>query len=89
MSLLVGIVQPTLIISARDDLFKTLPAAEFAASRIPDSKLIAFDTGGHLLVGHDAEVREAVRTFLNRAGLRGFEQSRFRSRHLTAGIVLP
>ena len=89
MSLLVGIVQPTLIISARDDLFKTLPAAEFAASRIPGAKLIVYDTGGHLLVGHDAEVREAVHTFLNRADLSGFQQSRVRSRHLPTRIVLP
>ncbi|HET7679792.1 MAG TPA: alpha/beta hydrolase [Xanthobacteraceae bacterium] len=83
--LLETINAPTLIISARDDLFRTLPAAEFAASRIPEAKLIVYETGGHLLVGHDAEVREAVRTFLNRAGLRGFEQSLFRSRrHLMA-----
>ena len=62
------ITVPTLIISARDDLFNTLPAAEFATSRIPHSKLIVFDTGGHLLVGRDGEVRQAVRTFLHRAG---------------------
>lgn len=55
---------PTLIISARDDLFNTLPAAEFAASKIPGSKLIVYDTGGHLLVGHEKEVRTTVRAFL-------------------------
>ncbi len=61
------ITVPTLIISARDDLFNTLPAAEFAASRIW-TLTDRFDTGGHLLVGHNPEVREAARTFLNRAG---------------------
>ena len=60
---------PTLLLSARDDLFNTLPAAEFAASRIRDARLIVFETGGHLLVGHDEEVRAAVRTFLTRAGV--------------------
>ncbi|MGB8734981.1 MAG: alpha/beta hydrolase [Rhodomicrobium sp.] len=59
------ITSPTLIISARDDLFNTLPAAEFAASKIPGAKLIVYDTGGHLLVGHEQEVRTAVRTFLH------------------------
>lgn len=58
---------PTLIISARDDLFNTLPAAEFAARFIPNARLVVFDTGGHLLVGHDREVRVLVGEFLARA----------------------
>lgn len=67
------ITVPTLIISARDDLFNTLPAAEFAASKIPDSKLIICDTGGHLLVGHEKTVRTAVRSFLAAAGLTTYD----------------
>jgi pimeloyl-ACP methyl ester carboxylesterase len=63
------ITAPTLIISARDDLFNTLPAAEFAASRIPGAKLVVYDKGGHLLVGHDKDVRNEVRKFLASAGL--------------------
>jgi len=55
---------PTFIISARDDLFNTLPAAEFAAGKIPGAKLIVYDTGGHLMVGRQQEVREALRSFL-------------------------
>lgn len=83
------ITAPTLIISARDDLFNTLPAAEFAARRIPEAKLIVYETGGHMLVGHQNEVRNAASIFLNRAGLSEFEQSRLRSHDLTARIVLP
>jgi pimeloyl-ACP methyl ester carboxylesterase len=63
------ITAPTMIISARDDLYRTLPAAEFAAGKIPGAKLVIFDTGGHFLVGHVQEVRIAVRTFLASAGL--------------------
>lgn len=63
------IAVPTLIISARDDLFNTAPAAEFAAGKIPGAKLIVYDKGGHLLVGHGAEVQAAVRVFLAKAGL--------------------
>lgn len=59
------ITAPTLIVSARDDLFNTLPAAEVAAARIPGARLIAYDTGGHLLVGRAAQTRAAVRTFLD------------------------
>lgn len=63
------ITAPTIIISARDDLFNTLPAAEFAAGRIPGAKLVVYDTGGHLLVGQAQQVRKAVRTFLASKGL--------------------
>jgi 2-hydroxy-6-oxonona-2,4-dienedioate hydrolase len=58
------ITTPTLIVSARDDGFNTLPAAEFMASKIPDAKLVVYDTGGHLLVGHETAVRTTVRSFL-------------------------
>ncbi|MGO4642541.1 alpha/beta fold hydrolase [Mesorhizobium sp. 2RAF45] len=38
------ITAPTMIISARDDLFNTLPAAEFAAGNIPGAKLVIYNT---------------------------------------------
>jgi 2-hydroxy-6-oxonona-2,4-dienedioate hydrolase len=60
---------PTLIVCARDDSFDTLPRAELAARQIPGARLVAFDTGGHLLVGRLQEVRAAVRAFLDDAGL--------------------
>ncbi len=59
------ITAPTLIISAQDDGFNTAPAARFAAARIPGAKLVVFDKGGHLLVGHGREVRATVRAFLD------------------------
>ncbi|MGH6924026.1 MAG: alpha/beta fold hydrolase [Propylenella sp.] len=60
---------PTLIVAARDDLFKTLPAAEFMAGQVPGAKLAVFDTGGHLFIGRAEEVQAAVREFLAGAGL--------------------
>jgi pimeloyl-ACP methyl ester carboxylesterase len=63
------IAAPALVISARDDLFNTLPAAEYAASRIADARLIVYDTGGHLLAGRGPQVRQATRAFLEHAGL--------------------
>ncbi|HUH85456.1 MAG TPA: alpha/beta hydrolase [Stellaceae bacterium] len=59
------IAAPTLIISARDDLFATATAAEFAAGKIRDARLVLYDAGGHLLVGHSAEAQAAVRAFLD------------------------
>ena len=51
---------PTLVMSARDDGFGTYAAAQYTASRIPGAKFVGFDSGGHLLVGHDAEVRAHI-----------------------------
>jgi len=61
---------PTLIISARDDLFNTLPAAAFTAAAIPNARLLVCETGGHLLVGRDREVRSEISGFLASAGVR-------------------
>lgn len=58
------ITVPTLVMSARDDQFNTLPAAEYAAAGIPNAKLVVYDTGGHLLVGHQAESNRAITDFL-------------------------
>ena len=55
---------PTLIVSARDDLFNTLPAAEFAANKIPGAKLVVYDSGGHLLIERERNVRATIRDFL-------------------------
>ncbi len=57
---------PTLIITAEDDLYKTLPGARFTAERIPDAELHVLSSGGHLLVGQAAEVAKLVRDFLVR-----------------------
>jgi len=59
---------PTLIVSARDDLFNTEPAARYAADRIPGARLVVYDTGGHLLVGRGEAVRADVGAFLAAAG---------------------
>ena len=60
---------PTLIMSARDDQFNTAPAAEYAAAGIPNAKLVIYDTGGHLLVGHEQEARAVIGDFLAEAGV--------------------
>ena len=51
---------PTLIISARDDGYGTFASAQYTASEIKDAKFIGFEQGGHVWVGHDDEVQEAI-----------------------------
>jgi pimeloyl-ACP methyl ester carboxylesterase len=58
------IVAPTLLLSAEDDLYGTLAAARSAATVIPNAQVIAFKEGGHLLLGHAAEMTEAVAVFM-------------------------
>lgn len=53
---------PTLVISAKDDGFDTYASARDAAARIPGARFLGFDRGGHLLLGHQGEVAEAVRS---------------------------
>ena len=57
---------PTLIVSAEDDLFRTLPGARFTADRIAGAELKVLPDGGHLMVGHGEEVQQAVADFLRR-----------------------
>ena len=57
---------PTLIISARDDGFGTYATARYTASQIADAEFIGFESGGHVLVGRDEEMRTAIVKMLKR-----------------------
>jgi 2-hydroxy-6-oxonona-2,4-dienedioate hydrolase len=56
---------PALLISARDDLYGTFAGTAFTAKAIPEAKFIAYETGGHMLIGHYAELRVGIGDFLN------------------------
>lgn len=60
------IAVPTLIITARDDLYNTLPGARFTAQRISGAQLEVLSSGGHLMVGRTEEVRLRITGFLDR-----------------------
>jgi pimeloyl-ACP methyl ester carboxylesterase len=57
---------PVLIISAQDDLYRTLPGARFTAAGIPGAELHVLECGGHLMVGQTARVQSVVADFLKR-----------------------
>jgi 2-hydroxy-6-oxonona-2,4-dienedioate hydrolase len=59
---------PTLVASARDDLYGTWAIARHAAERIPGTRFVGFDQGGHLLIGHREAVAVAVQALLAQAG---------------------
>ena len=55
---------PTLIVHAADDSLAPYANAVAAAGRIRDAALITIDRGGHLFLGHEARVREAINSFV-------------------------
>ena len=61
---------PTLIMSAADDLYGTYEGALYTAEKSRDGKFVGFATGGHLLLGHEAEVKSEITAFLGRTAMR-------------------
>ena len=55
---------PTLVISAADCLYGTYESSFYTAGEIAHAEFVGFPSGGHLLLGHEAEVRSQVRGFL-------------------------
>jgi 2-hydroxy-6-oxonona-2,4-dienedioate hydrolase len=57
---------PTIILHATDDRLVDYDFAKYAHARIPKSKLVAFPSGGHLMLGHPEQYREVVAGFLKK-----------------------
>ncbi|MCC5968995.1 MAG: alpha/beta hydrolase [Pararhodobacter sp.] len=55
---------PVLIIHARDDRITPFATAQFTAAGIAGAETLYFDTGGHLLLGHHAAIRQRIIDFL-------------------------
>ena len=55
---------PTLILHALDDRLVDYEFATYAHTHIPDSELIKFQSGGHMLLGQHQQCREVVASFL-------------------------
>lgn len=59
---------PTQVVSARGDLYETDKAAIDVAGRIPDARLVMYPDGGHLWIGHDADLWRTVGEFVEELG---------------------
>ncbi len=59
---------PTLAVGAGGDLYETDKAAVSVAGRIPHARLVMYPDGGHLWVGHDAELWLTVEGFVREPG---------------------
>jgi 2-hydroxy-6-oxonona-2,4-dienedioate hydrolase len=70
--LLGRITAPALVIHSRDDHINPFAVGQYTAQQIRGAEFMPFTTGGHLLLGHQADVRARVTAFLrqNAAGAR-------------------
>jgi 2-hydroxy-6-oxonona-2,4-dienedioate hydrolase len=55
---------PTRILSCEDDLFGTADTARRLAERIPQATLTIWPEGGHIWLGHDADVARQIAAFV-------------------------
>ena len=55
---------PTLILQSKDDKLVDYSKTEEALSRFPNCTYTFFETGGHLMVGHEEEVKQIVTNFI-------------------------
>lgn len=61
------IAAPTLVLGVEDCLYGTWEGARYSAEHIPGARFVGYPTGGHLWVGHEADVTDEVAGFLHRA----------------------
>ena len=59
----VGIKAPSLVFQSEDDRLSDYDKAVAGASRLPECTFVSIKIGGHLLEGHDNEIRAAVCEF--------------------------
>ena len=55
---------PTLIINAIDDPTTLIEGTRNLARRIQNSQLVTFDTGGHILLGQEEEIKHQISKFI-------------------------
>jgi pimeloyl-ACP methyl ester carboxylesterase len=58
------IAVPTLAISVKDDLYGTYEGARYTAKNVPGARFKGYRSGGHLLVGHNAEALAEIAAFI-------------------------
>jgi pimeloyl-ACP methyl ester carboxylesterase len=58
------IAMPALLLSVEDDRFGTAATARDLAARMPRARLVVYPSGGHVWLGHDAEVADEAARFV-------------------------
>jgi pimeloyl-ACP methyl ester carboxylesterase len=58
------ITAPVLIVNAKDDPLTLYQNAQSATERIPGAKLVTIEDGGHMMLGHEEQIRSEIESFL-------------------------
>ena len=53
-----------LVVHSKDDPAPPYAGAVLISERIPGCMLVSVDAGGHILIGHEEEIRDAVYEFI-------------------------
>jgi pimeloyl-ACP methyl ester carboxylesterase len=63
-----SITVPTLIVHTRDDQLASHAASQRAAQRIPGARFVSLESGGHLMLGRQEQVRDELARFFAESG---------------------
>lgn len=67
---------PALIIHAKDDTLVNPTHSQYAASKIPNARIITLESGGHILMGQKEKVQSEVTIFLKQHWAAGAQEPR-------------
>jgi pimeloyl-ACP methyl ester carboxylesterase len=56
---------PALVVHAEDDHINPFSYGEYTAEHLRGAQFLSFATGGHLLLGHQAEIQAKANAFLH------------------------
>ncbi len=65
------ITVPTLVIYAKDDILVNPSHSQYAAQKIPNARVIALESGGHIFMGQHERVRSEITKFLKQHAIAG------------------
>jgi len=68
------ITTPVLVVQAVDDPLASYENAKAMAAQIPDARLLTIEDGGHMLLGHEQQVRAEIVEFLKQSTSQGENQ---------------
>ena len=58
---------PVMLVSAKDDPYRTADVVRYSARRLADPAVLICDSGGHVLLGQTGLVRLSVQRFIGRS----------------------
>ena len=58
------LAMPVLLVGTGDDPYNTGEVVRYAAGRLPTATALILETGGHLLIGQEDRIRQAIQGFL-------------------------